>query len=64
MIEFNCNEKVFRIDTKNTTYAMKIAHDRYLLHLHYGKKSNNFPDLNREISVAFHGGIVEDLLVL
>ena len=53
MIEFNCNEKVFRIDTKNTTYAMKIAHDRYLLHLHYGKKSNNFPDLNREISVAF-----------
>ncbi len=37
-IHFDESRKIFKLDTKNSTYAIKIFEGGYLLHLHYGKR--------------------------
>ena len=59
MISFDLEEKIFRIDTKNTTYAMKIAHDKYLTHLYYGAKLENLQGLYKEYPVDFAPYVAE-----
>lgn len=36
MINYNNNNKSFTIRTKDTCYAFKVAHSKYLVHLYYG----------------------------
>ncbi len=40
-IIFDEKRNIFKLDTKNSTYAIKIFEGGYLLHLHYGKKLND-----------------------
>ena len=42
MIYYDESEKIFTLETKNTSYIIGIFRDRWLLHLHYGKKIKNF----------------------
>ena len=42
MITFNSQEKIFKLDTKTSTYALRVYHG-YLVHLYYGAK---LPDDN------------------
>ena len=37
-INFNSQNNVIFIETKNTVYAMKLLHDKFLVHLYYGEK--------------------------
>ena len=37
-ITFNETDKVFYLHTKNTTYAMQIFKNKYLVHLYWGRK--------------------------
>ncbi len=53
MISFNLEEKILRIDTKNTTYAMKIVHEKYLAHLYYGAKTDYVQSGYKERPVDF-----------
>lgn len=53
MIEFNSENKIFKIQTKNTLYAMQIVHDKYLAHLYYGSKIDDVTVGYQEIPVAF-----------
>ncbi|MBE5753267.1 MAG: alpha-galactosidase [Clostridiales bacterium] len=53
MISFDLEEKIFRIDTRNTTYAFKIAHEKFLAHLYYGKKTDSLQGFYREYPVDF-----------
>ena len=53
MIGFDLEEKIFRIDTKNTTYALKIVHDKFVAHLYYGKKTEDVQAAYREYPVDF-----------
>ena len=39
-INFDNQNNVIFIETKNTAYAMKILHNKYLVHLYYGAKEN------------------------
>jgi alpha-galactosidase len=39
-INFNSQNNVIFIETKNTVYAMKLLHDKFLVHLYYGEKGN------------------------
>jgi len=53
-ITFDEKEKVFHLTTKNTSYIMKVAKEKYLSHVYWGKKIKT-PDmenaqLNRFIS--------------
>lgn len=53
MIGFNGEEQVFKIETKNTVYAMKVVHGKFLAHLYYGKKSGEYDKEYREYPVDF-----------
>lgn len=59
MIIFDEQEGIFRIDTKNTTYAMKIAHEKFLVHLYYGKQTDNVGEYYKEYPVAFAPYVAE-----
>lgn len=53
-ITFDEREKVFHLTTKNTSYIMKVAKEKYLSHVYWGRKIKT-PDmenaqLNRFIS--------------
>ena len=37
---------IIKIETENTVYAIKLIHDKYLIHLYYGAKENFDPDVN------------------
>ena len=37
-ISFDNQNQVITVETKNTVYAMKILHSRFLVHLYYGNK--------------------------
>ena len=43
-ITFDEKEKVFHLTTKNTSYIMKVAKDKYLSHVYWGKKIKT-PDM-------------------
>lgn len=52
-ILFNSKEKIFYIQTKNSTYAMQVVYNRYVLHLYYGKKREDIsPWQERIVSFA------------
>lgn len=53
MISFDLEEKVFRIDTRNTTYALKIARDKYVAHLYYGAKADSLQGFYKEYPIDF-----------
>ena len=53
MITFDSDLKILKIDTQNTTYAMKIVHDKYVAHLYYGAKTDDFKDAYNEHPVDF-----------
>lgn len=53
MICFNEEEQVFKIETQNTVYVMKIVHEKFLAHLYYGKKSGEYDKDYREYPVDF-----------
>ena len=53
MIVFDFEEKILRIDTQNTTYAMKIVHEKFLAHVYYGKKVDSLQGLYKEYPVDF-----------
>ncbi len=40
-IYFDEQRKIFKLDTPNSTYAIKIFEGNYLLHIYYGKKLND-----------------------
>lgn len=43
-----CSEsKRFIINTENTTYAMQLELDRFLVHLYYGKRTDNLPEIEK-----------------
>lgn len=42
MINFNEKEKIFTIQTKNSTYQMKVDDYNFLLHTYYGNKIEDF----------------------
>ena len=44
MIKYNAESKTFILNTNETCYAFKIAHDKFPVHLYYGDKEN--PNLN------------------
>ena len=37
-ITFDEKNKVFRLDTKTSSYAMMVFEENYLIHLYYGPK--------------------------
>ncbi len=41
-ISFDENNKIFKLDTENTSYMMGISRDGYLGHLYYGNKMRHF----------------------
>lgn len=41
MITFDKEKRIFKIETRNTVYAMKIVHDKFMAHLYYGKKTDD-----------------------
>ncbi len=43
MIRFDKENQIIAIDTKNTTYAMQILRDKYVLHRYFGKKTKDVP---------------------
>ena len=59
MITFDCEEKIFRLDTRNTTYAMQIVHDKFLAHLYYGKKQDCVNGEYKEYPVDFAPYVAE-----
>ena len=51
-IIYDSNEKVFYLNTPNTSYVMNIYCDKYLLHLYYGKKVEEFPEIKNHLPTA------------
>ena len=43
-IRFDDKTKTFHLDTKNTTYQMKVDDYGFLLHLYYGQKTEGVMD--------------------
>lgn len=54
-ISFDEQKKIFKLDTKNTTYAMQVIRHGCLAHLYYGKKliDNDLGYLIRGINLSF-----------
>lgn len=54
-VNYDEKEKLFILDTKNTTYIFVLVDDRYLCHLYYGSKtdSENVRTLLREDEPPF-----------
>lgn len=42
-IIFDCEKKIFKLDTANSSYVFKVYQENYLVHLYYGAK---IPDYN------------------
>lgn len=41
-IEFNNNNKIFSLKTKNTSYILRVLESGHLGHLYWGRKLNNY----------------------
>ena len=59
MIGFDLEEKIFRIDTQNTTYAFQIVHEKFVAHLYYGQKVDSLQGLYKEYPVDFAPYVAE-----
>lgn len=53
MICFDKDSGIIKLDTRNTTYAMKIVRGKYVVHLYYGKKTDGFSFRYREKVVSW-----------
>lgn len=53
MITFDNESKIIKIDTENTSYAMKIVRGKYVAHLYYGAKTDGLSRLYKEKIVSF-----------
>ena len=53
MITFNTAEKLWKIETKNTCYAMKIVYGKYVGHVYYGAKDKFSEEGYKEIFQVF-----------
>ena len=51
-IIYDSSEKVFYLNTPNTSYVMNVYCEKYLLHLYYGKKIDRFPDIRENLPTA------------
>ena len=51
-IIYDSSEKVFYLNTPNTSYVMNVYCDKYLLHLYYGKKVDKFPNVRTHLPTA------------
>lgn len=51
-IIYDSSEKVFYLNTPNTSYVMNIYCERHLLHLYYGKKIDKFPNVRDHLPTA------------
>ena len=45
-IVFDKNRQIFHLQTKSVSYVMKVAFDRYLLHLYWGKRVEDASSLD------------------
>lgn len=52
-IQYVKSKQRFVLQTKTTTYAFEVLHDKYLLHLYYGKKRTRVPDAPERKTVSF-----------
>ena len=59
MIIFDDKNKIFRLKTRNTEYAMRIVHEKYVVHLYYGGKNHCRGDACKEKIVDFAPYIAE-----
>ena len=48
-IIYDSGEKVFYLNTPNTSYVMNVYCDKYLLHLYYGKKIDKYPNVKENL---------------
>lgn len=53
MISYNQKSQVFSLETKNISYIIGILKNRWLLHLHFGKKVKNFSYLTNDLASRF-----------
>ena len=53
-IQFDRQGQIFYLHTKNTTYAIGVLHEKYLLHLYYGKRISAYPDFMAHLPI--HAG--------
>ncbi len=53
MITYLEENKIIKIDTNNTTYAMQIVRDKFVSHIYYGKKTDNLENLYTERPLSF-----------
>ncbi len=44
-IKFDKQNKIFNLQTANTSYMFAVVQNKYLFHVHYGKKVNTVPDI-------------------
>lgn len=50
-ISYNADNKIFHIQTENTSYIMGIFKEKKLLHLYYGKKINEYGSVDENLPV-------------
>lgn len=50
-IKYDDKEKIFNLQTKNTSYVLGVLKDKYLLHLYYGKKINTYKNIEDNMPV-------------
>lgn len=50
-IVYNKKEKVFNLQTPNTSYVIGVLKEKYLLHLYYGKKIENYDNFEENLPV-------------
>lgn len=50
-ILYNKEEKVFNLQTKSTSYVLGVLKDKYLLHLYYGKRIEEYGSVERNLPV-------------
>lgn len=49
---YDFDKKIFNIQTPNTSYVMGVLYDKYLIHLYYGKKVDNFAAFENNFPVV------------
>lgn len=52
-IKYEKSKQRFLLQTESTTYAFEVLHNKYLMHLYYGKKRAHVPDAPERKTVSF-----------
>ena len=48
-IKYNEAKRVFTLETANTAYVIGIVHEKYPVHLYYGKKQREYPEYRAQL---------------